>query len=286
MPMKNLKLIISLFLLLSVISCDSQPKVFSSPAGYNLNKPEKFRMPSALHEISGLAFINGAPDTIYTEEDNDGKIFHFSLANINPIVTRFAGKGDFEDISICDGFVVMLRSDGVLFTIPLQQTQVKEAVAVQKFEQLLPAGEYEGLASDASGKIYALCKHCEGEKTSKLGGGYIFQLSGTGGLVAAGDFSLDIKSVEKLTGGGKIKFHPSALAQHPVDHSWYILSGVNKLLVITDPAWNVKEVYPLNPALFPQPEGIAFDKNNNLYISNERNTTAYATILKFKSGAK
>ena len=284
--MKNLKLIVSFFLLLTVISCDSQPKVFRSPAGYNLNKPEKFRMPSALHEISGLAFINGAPDTIYTEEDNDGKIFHFSLANINPVVTRFAGKGDFEDISICNGFVIMLRSDGVLFTIPLSQAQVKEAAGVQQFDQLLPAGEYEGLSSDPGGKVYALCKHCQGEKTSKFGGGYIFQLSANGSLTAAGDFSLDIKSIEKLNGGDKIKFHPSALAQNPADHSWYILSGVNKLLVVTDPSWNVKDVFPLNPALFPQPEGIAFDRNSNLYISNERNTTAYATILKFKSGTK
>jgi len=57
---------------------------------------------------------------------------------------------------------------------------------------------------------------------------------------------------------------------------------VNKLLVVTGADWNIKEVYTLNPSLFPQPEGIAIDNKRALYISNERNTTAYGTILKFE----
>ena len=48
-----------------------------------------------------------------------------------------------------------------------------------------------------------------------------------------------------------------------------------------DAQWIVKKVYPLKPTLFPQPEGIAFDKDNNLYISNERVAVDAATVLKF-----
>jgi uncharacterized protein YjiK len=43
----------------------------------------------------------------------------------------------------------------------------------------------------------------------------------------------------------------------------------------------VKEVYPLNPALFRQPEGIAFDNENNLYISNEGDDISKGNVLKF-----
>ncbi len=45
------------------------------------------------------------------------------------------------------------------------------------------------------------------------------------------------------------------------------------MLVVTDTAWNIKQVYTLDPALFNQPEGITFDIDNNLYISNEGGNT-------------
>ena len=53
------------------------------------------------------------------------------------------------------------------------------------------------------------------------------------------------------------------------------------MLVVADPNWKVKSVYPLNPSLFVQPEGIAFDRQQNLYISNERGLSSAATILLF-----
>jgi hypothetical protein len=53
------------------------------------------------------------------------------------------------------------------------------------------------------------------------------------------------------------------------------------MLVIADANWQVKEVYPLPSSTFVQPEGIAFDGNNNLYISNEGGPTSGGNILKF-----
>jgi len=61
-----------------------------------------------------------------------------------------------------------------------------------------------------------------------------------------------------------------------------VLSSVNKLLVITDENFKIKATFPLNGSLFNQPEGIAFDKDNNLYISNEGGTLAAGNILLFK----
>ncbi len=42
-----------------------------------------------------------------------------------------------------------------------------------------------------------------------------------------------------------------------------------KILVIANSDWSIKNVYRLDASLYNQPEGIAFDKDNNLYISNE-----------------
>jgi hypothetical protein len=53
------------------------------------------------------------------------------------------------------------------------------------------------------------------------------------------------------------------------------------MLVITDEQWKVKSAFPLDPAVFNQPEGIAFDSHQNLYISNERGQAAAATVLMF-----
>ncbi|RYZ91706.1 MAG: SdiA-regulated family protein, partial [Sphingobacteriaceae bacterium] len=92
----------------------------------------------------------------------------------------------------------------------------------------------------------------------------------------AGSFSVTVTDTEKK----KTKFAPSALAKNPRTGEWYIVSSVNKLLVVADANWKVKQTYPLSVSIFPQPEGIAFDKSNNLYISNEGNL-GNGNILKF-----
>jgi hypothetical protein len=271
-----------LFLLFTVISCESQKPKFSSPAGYDFNKPKQFRMPDMLREISGIAFHNGNSDTVYAEEDESGRVYHFKPGDKKWPYTRFGKNGDFEDISIWNNYVIMLRSDGYLFTFPFSETIKGNAQQVKEFKGLLPDGEYEGLATDdASGKIFVLCKHCDYDKTSKWGGGSILQMDSSGNLGALGKFEIDIKEIDALENTGKINFHPSALAINPKTRDWFILSSVNKLLVVTDQNWKVKSVYPLDPSLFAQPEGIAFDKQLNLYISNERGETISANILLF-----
>jgi uncharacterized protein YjiK len=52
-------------------------------------------------------------------------------------------------------------------------------------------------------------------------------------------------------------------------------------LVVTDANWKIKAVHPINPSLFVQPEGIAFDNKNNLYISNEGDKVTPGTVFKF-----
>jgi uncharacterized protein YjiK len=271
------------FCTLAVTSaCESQQQPYASPSGYNLNNPKRFNMPNVLREISGIAFYKETGDTLYVEQDEDGKVFGFTIGSANMQVTRFGKKGDFEDISIINNHIIMLRSDGVLFTFPLSEMRKKETDKAKIFEDLLPDGEYEGLASDdLDNKLYVLCKHCRDEKTNKWGGGTILHVDTAGVLTLAGNFELDIKEIDAISHSRKINFHPSALAQNPLTKEWFILSSVNKMLVVADQNWKVKSVYPLNPSLFVQPEGIAFDRHQNLYISNERGLSSAATILLF-----
>lgn len=269
---------------LSGISCaDKAKSAFGgSPKGYNLNKPVKYYMPDDLLEISGIAFKNGKSDSVYAEQDEDGKVYYFKLGEKQVNYTNFGKTGDYEDIAICRNQVIVLRSDGILFTFPFSQVRNKDAANVQKLNSLLPTGEYEGMyADEKTGLVYVLCKHCADDKTSKNSSGYILALQANGTLKQSGAFNVDVTAIQKLTDKKKISFHPSALTKNNNTNEWYILSSVNKILVVADINWKVKAVYPLDPSIYNQPEGMAFDAQYNLYISNEGGKLSEGNVLKF-----
>lgn len=274
-------LIFTLFAMLSGLSCIDK-QTYNSPQGYDLNNPVKYYMPESLKEISGIAFYHGRSDSLYAEEDEDGKVYYFHLGDKQISHSRFGKAGDYEDIAILGEQVILLRSDGVFFVFPFKEIRNRGIQNVQKWNGILPSGEYEGLyADEKTNQLYALCKHCNDDNTTKSSSGYIFKLSPDGSVKQTGQFSINVRDIEALLGKKKIAFHPSAITKNQSKNEWYILSSVNKVLVVTDANWKVKAVYPIKPSLFVQPEGIAFDNQNNLYISNEGDKITPGTVFKF-----
>jgi hypothetical protein len=271
-----------LFLLtFSGISCIEKP-AFKSPTGYDLNNPVKYFMPESLLEVSGITLYKGRADSVYAQQDEDGRIYYMKLGEKKPTYSKFAPGGDYEDIALMSEQVFILRSDGTLFTFPFNQARSGDIKNVQKLEGLLPKGEYEGMYADQKTmQIFVLCKTCKDDNEKKQSKGYILQAAKGGLLKAVDEFSVDVKDIEVQLGKKKSAFRPSALAKNARTNEWYILSSVNKALVVTDAAWKVKAAYPLSAGLFTQPEGIAFDSQSNLYISNEGDTLSPGTILKF-----
>lgn len=280
--LKGSKLIfLSLIAVLAELSCTGQ-KSYTSPPGYDLNNGIKYNMSEGLLEISGIAFHHGKPDSLYAEQDEDGRIYYLKLGDKKtPGYSKFAKSGDYEDIAILNDMVVMLKSDGVLFTFPFSQVRSGEIANVQKQEGLLPEGEYEGLyADEKTNQLYVLCKNCS-DDDKKTSTGYIFKMAANGAITQSGQFIIDVKVIDAQTGKKKGAFRPSALAKNQRTNEWYILSSVNKLMIVTDAAFKVKGVYPIKASVFLQPEGIAFDNQNNLYISNEGDTVTPGTVYKF-----
>lgn len=281
--MKKLIAFIQILLLIintTFVGC-AQKQAYTNPAGYNLAKPVKYTMPDSLHEISGIAFYQGNAGTLYAEEDEHGRVYYLRPGDKTAKYTSFKPTGDFEDMAICGQQVILLQSKGVLYTMPFSEIGKPQTDKAQKLDNILPAGEYEGLYADEKAKqVYVLCKHCEVDKTSKTNSGFVFDLAADGTVKKSSDFQINVKHIEDLAGQDKIKFHPSALAKNPVTGDWWILSSVNKMLVVADAKWKVRAVYKLDPALFTQPEGMTFDAQNNLYISNE-GTTVPGNVLKF-----
>ena len=282
----NMKIIAAITVVVLAVASQllgcAQKSSYRSPAGFDLSKPLKYTVPGDLTEISGIAFNKGKNDVIYAENDEEGKIYYLRPGDKAAKSTTFKDEGDFEDIAICGPQVIMLESKGVLFTIPFAEIGKPQTNSAKKWKELLPEGEYEGMYADENAnQVYVLCKHCSVDKTSKQCSGFIFSVTGDGSVKNSGDFKLSVKQIEDQLHTDKINFHPSALAKSPLSHDWYILSSVNKLLVIADEDWKIREVYALDPNIFTQPEGIAFDSDNNLYISNEGYIAARGNILKF-----
>lgn len=262
----------------------SRQRGANGPPGYDLGAPKKYIMSESLHEISGICLLRGNADTLYAIEDEKGRLYSFHLGDNRFPSYKFGNRGDYEDVTILnDAEFVVLRSDGSLFVFPMGLIRGGDNRAVQGYLHILPRGEYEGLCSvpsgvgprglqgDAGGKLIVLCKNCPDDDQRDEVSGYVLEYrAGSGHKLAITDhFKVQVPAEKLHSIHTKIKFHPSAVARHPMTGEWYIVSSVNKVIVVLDDHWQVKGMYDLDPVLFKQPEGLAFDKKGNMYISNE-----------------
>lgn len=281
---QNFLYAILLFSILGTTACKNLRNKYTSPEGYDFSKPDKFNMPSSLLEISGIAFYRGNSDTVYSIQDEDGKLFRQKWDVKKQRHMKFAAKGDFEDLAIFNETVFVLKSNGTLSSFPFSETVKETSDQVKESKGLVPKGEYEGMYADPqNNRIYILCKSCPVDKKTKKLTGYVFDYNKeTDSLSALGNFQLDLTQIKAVNPKLKAGLKPSALARNPKTAEWYILSSTNKLLLVADSSWNIKAAHRLNSSTFNQPEGIAFDKDLNLYISNEGDEVTDGNIIKFR----
>lgn len=253
----------------------------AQPADYDFTKAEKFNMPESLLEISGIAFNAYDPETIYAIQDEEGRLFSLKWGIKKATSIKFGPRGDYEDLAILNNQVYVLKSSGDIYSFPLDMELGDVSDSTAQWDDFLPKAEYESLyADEAAHVLYVLTK--SGGKKKKNTLGYKINVDKTTKqLGTITEFSVDQDAIEamgyKLKSGLKV----SALSQHPKSKEWYILSSAEKLLVVANPDWQIKMVYDLDASTFNQPEGIAFDKDLNLYISSEGDEITNGNIQKF-----
>lgn len=99
-------------------------------------------------------------------------------------------------------------------------------------------------------------------------------------------FTYDVDEVERFAMENGIRVHairvnaqndtlqgltiiPTAIAVHPKTNEVYILSGIDRSLIVFDQFGAILNYSELDSNLFPNPSGIAFAANGDLLISNE-----------------
>jgi hypothetical protein len=279
--LSNIKSKAVLFLLTIILLTGCfKKKVVRTPEGYDITSPQRIDLGTKLDEISGIFWVSDS--VMIANNDESGKIFAINLKNLNDYDYRnvkFGGKDDYEDIVKVNDTIYMLVATGSIVKI----TGYKSEETVQSTVVATVPGksnEFESMYYDeAANSLILLCKTCHKEK-DQIRSAYRFDLASQT-LIDTPYYTVDIKAIRTLLDDSRNEFKPSAAAINPIQKKIYMIASVGKVLVIANLQGKVEHAFPISPILFPQPEGLTFAPNGDLYISNEMATEERATILKF-----
>lgn len=249
---------------------------------------KKIELPFVLSEISGLDYHE---DRLLAVQDEVGIIFtiHPQTGTIENQVKLF-GPGDSEGVA-SDGKTFFLNtSEGLIFRIDANQQTSAELLGTA----LPEGGDYEALEWDQSAQKLLIATKDNLKGADFQGKNrYIFSVETkppyTHQLFLTIDYSA-IQEYLQVDEKGFIHYadlqmeyekpKPSGIAVDPLTDLIYVLNDSGKMLLVYEQGGELKAVALLDKHLFEKPEGIAFDPQGNLYISNEQKSQA-ANILFF-----
>jgi uncharacterized protein YjiK len=265
------------------ISCQSlnKKKIFPDTPRYEISRPHLIQLPGALDEISGLAFYP-KDSSLFAIVDEDALLYKFQPKSPKTLhFWPFGKKRDMEDIVLMDSTFYVLVSNGDVITIRFSG----DSLSTEKSDfspESKKVYEFESLYIHDSGHLTLMCKDCDSDSSSGVST-FLYDIN-----TKQYSASVTFNTSQIPNTKGKKKFHlkPSAAAINPVTGEVYILSAINNMLVIASPNGTIKEVYPLDPDYYKQPEGIAFTTNGDMFISNEFAEMGTPTLLFMKNKMK
>lgn len=253
-------------------------RAVQSPPHYNFAQVFIHKLDPQLKEISGLAWDNKL-DEFLAHNDEKGKLFYLDKeTKIIKSVVSFGEKGDYEDVVVVNSVPYILRSDGLVIKIMKDSTGQVSSMELGKPAIGAP-NDFETMYYDPARKaLVIICKNCETDHKQQVSA-YACYLDSTG-FDSNPVYTISTAAIKAAAPIKSGRFQPSAAAIHPVLKKLFILSSASSQLVITDLDGKPEGVYELGKKLFPQPEGLTFKSNGDMYISNEGRAEK-ATILRF-----
>jgi uncharacterized protein YjiK len=277
----------------------SSESIVSKAFPYNISVPNSsFELEVSLREISGLTTSPKA-DKLAAVQDEKGQLFYVNkkTGKVDPSVI-FAEDGDFEGIEFVGDTLWVVKSKGRLFKLwNLDKTPYD--MATFKIESLKKAN-IEGLGYDA--KNHRLLLAQKGEKTDEASSRSIFafDLKKQDPSVSK-VFDIGLKDFQAFLTNKKAKkyqtlvddyvknplatgidFGPSGVAIHPLSGNIFVISSINKLLIVLSSEGKILEMVKLDKTIFAQPEGICFDPDGTMYLSSEAKDNPKGKLFVFK----
>ncbi len=295
----NRKYFAIIFIMLLAVTIEYPVTAAGYEFQYNLKSPaQSYTLPDILHEISGITIVND--NELACVQDEKGIVFIYNFDE-KKIVKQyeFHGDGDYEGLAKVDKTLYILRSDGMIYEYINYESKKPK---LKKHHVKLPALNNEGICYDSdNNRLLLACKsHFINKKESKSKRAiYSFDLK-KNKLDKTPVFEILLTDIQtfldkekiykakeskkiKKFANRKMKFNPSEIAIHPMTKELYLLSALEHLLYIFNLEGDLLHVEVLDQNLFLKAEGISFDVQGNLYISNEGKNLK-PTLLMFLPG--
>jgi hypothetical protein len=239
--------------------------------GYPEANKKEYVLDDDLLEISGLAVVDS--NKIAAINDERGDLYFVDLPSGTHTSTKFSGKGDYEELVKTDSAWFILESNGDLHEVAMNSDKHKK----YKFD-LEKKIEFESMVwYHKQHKLVIISKEHRKRRDHIVA--YSFDLA-TRTFDEEPFFHISFKDIFTKLENFNAECKPSGAAINPVNNKLYIIASVGKLLLVCSLKGEPEKIYKLNPNHFPQPEGISFANNGDMYISNE-GLEGKATILKF-----
>ena len=259
----TIKAFFILFILINSFALVGQEE---NKLSYDIDNPdETYVLPEYLEEVSALTFYQ--KDQLSMLNDEKGRMYVLDL-NLRKIVhrVRFEGNGDFEGIERVGDDIYAIESNGKLYRF-----SVKMEGVVEKIKTPFDAGnDVEGLGYDAQTGYLLIALKDDGDiKDVDVKGKSIY-----GFHIPTQEFKkiplyvIQHKDLKRVL-GDKYKFNPSGVAVHPFTREIYVIAASGQSLLVLSPQGKPLHLSRLKSRIFPQPEGIAFAPNGDLFISSE-----------------
>ena len=254
----------------------------SALSEYDFKNPVQYKLHKKLREISGLACSRDRK--LFCHEDENGIIYQLDDSS-GKIINKFNIDAptihrDFEGLAIVRDTFYLIVSSGELYEFT--RPKISEASSYKIYQTgLAKYNNVEGLCYDpATNSLLLACKESSSNSPDNRSI-FSFDLVEKK-LILEPRFILSIKELEHRF---KMKnFSPTAIEYNSKTNTYFILSSHVKAIIEITTDGKILNCIRLSGKLHKQPEGLTFNSDGNLIISDEgKHGNASLTIYKLKS---